>query len=143
MSEVVFDVVLGVVAVDRLTPANNKILLYTPVNQKSGLPGDLVGDAETSLDAANRILQELTGLEARVGYTGWIEMPQIGLMDIASRFDEETGKRRVSAVYVAAIPEAVELNRNHSVKWAGLEETFSTNLYSDDNEVIKLMLNRI
>lgn len=142
MSEALVDVVVGVVAVDRLTPRNNKILLYSPKGDRPGLPTDYVADNETSLDTAARILRDVTGLQARIGQSGWVTIDQIGVMDQTGRRDDVSGKRHVSLIYLAAIPETVELQRGN-YKWTDLQTAFNTPMYMDHSEISKVMMEKV
>ena len=57
-------------------------------------------------------------------------------------FDEETGKRRISIVYVAALGDQVDL-LSQNVRWVNMEEAFNMSLFMDHSQVAQLMMRNL
>ena len=91
------------------------------------LYGGFVGEDESLVEAANRVLYTLTGLED-------IYMKQVGAF---GAIDRDPGERVITVAYCALInvnDYDDELRQQHGVEWVNLDEL--PHLYSDHNEMV-------
>ena len=110
---------------------NLKILLvqrnFEPKKGEWSLMGGFINDNETSDQAANRVLNTLTGLEN-------IYLEQL---NVYTEIDREPTARIMSISYYALIniEKDIQINEKYSAKWFNLKDC--PNLIFDHNEMVK------
>lgn len=107
---------------------------FEPEKGKWSLMGGFLEENETTAQAANRVLEKLTGLQE-------VYMEQVGAFSEPNRDPVE---RTISVAYYALInieDHNEELSRQHSAEWFSLDE--APPLIFDHTEMVKSAMNRL
>ncbi len=99
-----------------------------------GLPTAYLGEQESTIEVAARLLDRFTGLKALVAGLGWIHLWPQPLADSVER--KVNGVRVITVPYGCLIPET----RGHkSGEWFTLSECVERGLYMDHLEILKVV----
>lgn len=106
--------------------------LLTRRGDQLALPSAYLGERESTVEVAARLLREHTGLDALINGGGWVNLYAAPLADSCDRKDER-GERVISVPYGCFVPERREKENG----WFALKEILQGRpLYADHLDIL-------
>ncbi len=133
------EVVLVLTSPDIVRPGQSKLLLIQQ-DGKYHLPTASIGEQESSLQVAAKLLCDLTQMRARILGVGYVDLVPCPLADSVER--KLDGVRVIGVPYGAMLPGEIVPLTDSRAKWVGLLEAFQS-LDGDDLEILQGACNKI
>lgn len=141
MNKLAIEVVLVITCPALSGPAGTKFLLTKRDGQRA-LPWTELGEQESTLEAAARLLVYQTGIRARMMGQGWLDLTPCPLADHASRIIGD--KRVIAAPFGCMLPEQVITTKDPDSLWFSFPEILEFRpLFLDNLDILTAVSNRI